>query len=635
LSALALVGTVAAQDAQRPIGGLLPATTVAAFHYTPGGPAAHDFLQRLAADLDLEAAKATLAKLGRIVDDELADLLDSGLDGMMGESFDEMLADLEEECPSLYDSVVGGQHGLIGPVVVGVSMSPFNPLPGVLAVARPSDTAAADRVYDALTACFDSGVSLKQDDVELHVIGDGGDQPIIISRVGSDFFASTDQDLVRGAIRLATGSTEPSHISRRVGGLAAGPMSRGTGMTLDLAALADALDGLRGFMPQEQAVTSVVDRVIATMRTINGVAVSARFDDAGLALETMVTVDEAAALAAGEEEFLALLTCAGCELGAPDLVPAGAASVWAGTFSATAFVDWLDSWLVDLAALGAGDVSVRSLVGDYLDIDLDAALLDWFGTGWHTAQLEVYDTDLRSLLQSPATVTVVPVASEAAAREGLVLWQQVVRSAASVTEELLSGAGLEDEAAVPVGTLDLLSVRPASYRGVGYERWRIGPTTDAGLLVIGGNLVIATPASAARDVIDVYLGGRSITSDPLLGPLLANQPAEATAYDLTDVPRYLHGFAELADLASAPMASLLQVALVAGLESSWTDPDGGSGDGASDIDPADIPTFEELLDLTDLGTTVLQSLALRSGVAIGTTEHVGGVIWSTWRLPLR
>ncbi|HET8986463.1 MAG TPA: hypothetical protein VFN03_11960, partial [Trueperaceae bacterium] len=182
LIALLFLGTATAQVAQRPIGGLLPATTVAAFHYTPGGPTAHDFLGRLAADLDLDAAKATLAKLGGIVDEELGDLLDTGFDGMMGESFDEMLADLEEECPSLYDSVVGGEaHGLVGPVVVGVSMSPFNPLPGVLLVARPADRAAADRVYDALTNCFDSGVSLKQDDVELHVIGDGGDQPIIIS----------------------------------------------------------------------------------------------------------------------------------------------------------------------------------------------------------------------------------------------------------------------------------------------------------------------------------------------------------------------------------------------------------------------------------------------------------------------
>jgi hypothetical protein len=406
-------------------------------------------------------------------------------------------------------------------------------------------------------------------------------------------------------------------------------------MTLDLAALADALDGLRGFVPQEQAVTTVVDRVIATLRTINGVAVSARFDDAGLAIETMVTVDEAAALAAGEDEFLALLTCAGCDVGAPDLVPAGAAALWAGTFSANALVDWLDSWLVDLGELGVGDVSIRGLAADYLDIDLDAALLGWFGTSWHTAQLDVYDTDLRSWLQTPATVTVVPVASEAAAREGVVLWQQVVRSAASVTEELMVEAGLEDESNLPAGMFDMLSVRPASYRGVGYERWRVGPTTDAALLVIGGNLVIATPASAARPVIDVYLGGRSVSTDPLLGPLLADQPAGATGYELTDVPRYLRGFADIADLAAAPMATGLQLALVAGLEGVFSGRDEDAAGEALDIDPEDIPTFEELLDLTDLGTDVLQALALRTGVAIGTTEHVGGVIWTTWRLPLR
>lgn len=639
-AALLSLGVALAQEAQKPLGSLLPDTTVAAFHFTPDATG-HSFLETLARDLDLDAARATIDKLVRVIGPELEDvfgedfdkLLESGVHGLMHESLTELSDDLADTCPALHSAVMNGSRdALSGPTVLGVSMSRYNPMPGALLVTRPADATAADAVYDALVGCFDAGVSLKQDGVDLHLFADGSDQPVLVARVAGTYMAATDQDLLRASVRLALGSTEPSHISHRVGSLAAGPMSRGVGMTLDLTALADALDGLRGFLPQERPVAVVVDRVLNSLRVVNGIAVSARVDDAGLALETLVTVDEGVASATGETALLDLLTCAGCRLGSPALVPAGAASVYAGTFSATQLVAWLDGWLADLRELGAGDLDVRGLVADYLGVDLDDALLGWLGTGWITSQLDVYDTDLRAWLNSPATVSLIPVSDEAAARRGVASWPGIVRQFTGMTERLLDGSGMAIEYGAQAGTalssMDMLSVRTATYRGVSYERWRLGPVSDSALAVFGGHLVVATPATAIEDVIDVYLGAPSITSDPKLAPLIAGQPAGATAYEVVDVPRYLRGLAEVADLASAPMATGLQVAVAAGLERD------GSGSQSTN-DPVDVPTFDDWLNLTDLGTQVLEALAARTGTAVGTTENVGGVIWTTWRLPLR
>lgn len=636
-AALAGLGVASAQDAQRPLGSLLPDTTIAAFHFSPSS-SGHAFLEALAGDLDLEAAGATVAKLARLIgdefDDELGDLFDSGMHGLMDESFAEMTQELAASCPALADSLTEETfEALLGPTVVAVSMSRFNPMPGVLLVSRPADLVLADGLYDALVSCYDAGVSLKQDGVDLHLFADGSDQPLLVARVDGAFLASTDQDLLRSSVRLALGSTEPSHISHRVGSLAAGPMSRGFGMTVDLAALADALDGLRGFLPQEAPYTSVIDRVLASLRVVNGVAVSARVDDAGLVFESLVSVDEEAADVTGETALLELLTCAGCDTGGLELIPTGAAGVWAGTFSPTQFVAWLDTWLADLQELGVGDLDTRSLVSEYLGVDLDEVLLDWVGTGWHTAQLDVYDTDVRSWLNSPATVMLVPVTDEAAARRGVAQWQGLVRGFTGLGESLFADyadlpSEYSDEAQAALASIDMLSVRPGTYRGVSYERWRYGPVSDSAVAVIGGYLVVAMPASTIEDVIDVYLGAPGIAADPRLGPLLAGQPAGAGAYTVVDVPRYLNGFAAIADLASAPLATGLQVAVAAALQR-----DAESAGVA--IDPADVPTFDELLSLTDLGTKALTALAARTGTAVGTTESVGGVIWTTWRLPLK
>src|SRR5690606_18026707 len=129
--ALLALGSASAQETQRPLGSFLPDTTIAAFHFTPDA-SGHGFLKAVAGDLDLEAAGATVAKLGRLLGDEFGEdfdaLLGLGLHGMLDGSFDEIAGELTEECPALHDALVGGfDDGLVGPTVLAVSMSRFYP----------------------------------------------------------------------------------------------------------------------------------------------------------------------------------------------------------------------------------------------------------------------------------------------------------------------------------------------------------------------------------------------------------------------------------------------------------------------------------------------------------------------------
>jgi len=131
---LAGLGVAVAQDAPRPLGSLLPDTTIVAFHINPSA-SGHDFIETLAADLDIGAAADTVAKLARLIGDELDEdllgLFDSGMHGLLGGSFDEMAEELGADCPALSGTFTDETvHALMGPTVLAVSMSRFNPMPG-------------------------------------------------------------------------------------------------------------------------------------------------------------------------------------------------------------------------------------------------------------------------------------------------------------------------------------------------------------------------------------------------------------------------------------------------------------------------------------------------------------------------
>lgn len=629
LSLLLAGGSAAFGQSDRatpPLSALLPASTVVAFHASdldvPRG-----FWEGALQSAGLAEVLPILERLLALAGEEAAHVLGGG--ELTGE-FEDMkrvaLAELAEECPAVAGQLDGFDHSTRwGSVVVGVSVSQYNPLPGVVAVLRPADPQRVADIYRELVYCFASEVSLSQDGVQIDAFGDGSDQPLITALLGGDIVVATNVDLTRAAIRLANGANEPSHLHTPIGQLASNMMSGGVGMTVDFAAIAHAARGLIGAIPTGEESAALVLKLLASLETVSGMAVNATFDGAGLVFSSVVTVDDSH----GESELATLTLGTGAPLDPPVLIPRGAAMLSVGHFSLPAFVDWIDSWLAAAEPVIGERLDVRGLAAEYLGVDLDAALLGWIGTTWHVAEHEVPSTDLFSYLVGMEGVFTVPVTSEAAALEGI---DMLVDMLARIIEEAGAFADVPYSDYAPTDQFladgmsfdDTVSVKAQAYRGVPYERWRLGPLTDVGVGVFGGHLVVANPAATMSRVIDVYLGGPNVLGDANIGHLVTSQSASQSGYEIIDLPRYLRGVSQIADAASAPLATAVRALLREAV---------AAGELTASVD--ELPTFAELVTLGDFAADLLTALAARTGVAVGSSEVVGSALWSTFRVPLR
>lgn len=614
LAAAAALAVFTAAAAQPSVATLLPATTVLAVHLSPEGVDTST-LESLLADLDLDRAAQAARKLAALIEE--ADLAPSS-----GEDAPGPFTDLAAECPELADAV---REDAFGPVVVGVSVSRFDPMPDLVAAARPAEPEAAARLVEAAVACLDGTVLGSEGGAELHLLADGSDMPLVMAAAEGFVVVATDPDLVRGALRRARGAGEPGFASTRLGSISGSMTDSGLGVTLDLAAAADALELYRGVLGEAPQAGPVLDRFVTTLRVLGGFAWHVTVDGGGVVVESVTAFDQRLAAAAGEDELLALLTCEGCEPTVPDLLPRDAVALSGGVYRVGALVDWLETWFADLREAGLVDADLRGTLEGALGVDLDDALLAWVGDSWHTAVLEVLGTDARTWLQGLPAVVAVPVSSEDAARRGVGLWLEALGNLGEMGELLAEDAGAPDELRLD----GVVAVRERSYRGVGYLRLRAGPTFDLGVAVFGGHLVLGWPAASLHAAVDAYLGSyvpagvawRTYES-------LGIEGTGVTGYRLVDAPAFLRGLARVADLAAGPVAT-----------AAWLAAQGAAAGLAQDDAPGlpaeDLLTYDELIALADVVTEALEALADRTGVAVGTTELRNGARWTTWRLPLR
>ncbi len=616
LQTLTTLALIAVGSAQAPLSELLPDTTLLAVHVSPEGFDATT-VSELVGDLDLEPSLDVLKRAFSVIGGELAE------EDMFGDLREESpFGELTESCPELSATIHAAVHDL-GPSVAAVSFSRFDPEPALVFATRPEDPALAGELVASAVECLDGRSLGSQGESEMWVVGDGGDFPLVLAATGGTFAASSDPDALRAVLRRAEGTGDPGFTDTRIGRLTAGLTSRGVGFSVNLAAVADALEAFRFVASDEEATGALFDRLLATLRVVNGFAWHATVDAGGVLVESVASYDERLAAELGEDELIELLTCAGCRLGAPQLLPRDAVAVSGGVLPVDALVAWLDSWLSSLAELGAVPQGwdVRSAVGDVLGLDLDAALLGWLGDSWHAATLGVLDTDLRGWLQGPPTVVTVPVSSEDSARAGVAMWPTVLARLGDLTEGMSAGTDMEGAFRLD----EAVSVREGVYRGVAYTRYRTGPSVDVGVAVFGGHLVIGSPVAALHEAIDVFHGD-VVAAGPAWRTYegLGLGEAEAQAYGVTYAPDLLRGIARVSDLAAGSFASVL-----------WFGLQGAAVSMGSEADLKALPSYDELIGVADAVTAALRTLADRTGPAVGTAELVNGARWSTWRLPLR
>ncbi|MBX3141655.1 MAG: hypothetical protein KF875_12930 [Trueperaceae bacterium] len=602
--------------AQRPLAALLPQSTVLAVELRPAG-LDPDVLHSLFADLDTSEAES--------VWEGLAGLLYAADGGGMTElrrGHGAMRDVMFEECPDLSKALFESDAGSWS-AAAGVSVSRFAPKPELLLAVRGATRSAAARLLAGAVACFDGRRYGVEGSSAIYLVGDGGDSPALLAESGGVLLVATEPELLRGAVRRSTGATEPSFLDTRIASAAQELGQMGLKATVNLAALADTMRLVRGAVPPEAA--GLFERLVTTLRIVGGFSWGLTLDGGGVLVRTASAWDEALAKASGEDALLALLECEGCRVGQPPLLPESTVAVEAGAFPLAAFVDWLDSWLSDVAATGAfaaGEpTDVRGAAAAFLGLDLGEALLDWSDGSAYFLTLGVLDTDLRNWVTGLPSVTVVPATSEDAAWRGVRSWLE----AAERFNSLLVSTSRAEEFAGALEFSQAVSVRELQHAGVEYLRVRSGPTLDVGLAVFDGNLVIGSPTAALLQAIDsrsAPVARPAALAPGLIG--LTRAPGALVGYSLVDSRSFLRGLAQVAELASAPTATLLWLAGHALTETragAW-------------LGDAQVPTYDQVLVLTDLAVAAMRTLADSTETATGTVTVLDGARWSSWRLPL-
>ncbi|MBX3144275.1 MAG: hypothetical protein KF813_10995 [Trueperaceae bacterium] len=550
-TALLLATPALAQSA--PHSHLLPASSVAVISHIPGG-------------IDLSVLEPALAGLDVVgVSEIFANLTGVALAGEQGLTFDGLISSvlgngmtgMAEVCPQL-SSIDGGSGFtyLAGPLTVAVTVSQFRPMPGFIALLTPSDGARASAMVSAIASCFQTEtVVLDQDGVRLYQFGGSTDGRGTLAFFDDVALLASDTDLARAVVRLARGSNEPSLRSSAVGAVAAEVTRPGLSVVVD----GDAIANLAAaFTP---ATTSgadpLTDRLVASLRTLGGFGMHIALRDGAFEISTVLTPNQAG----GDATLARMLTCEGCSpISLPDELPAGTVTVAAGTLPVNDLVTWIDGWLSASESMTGETMNVRGLVSEYLGLDLDAGLLNWWDGAWYSVQLGLPGVDMNTFLHGVDTITVLPVRSEAAAAASLDQWAagltNLTRLAPPGVLQALFGMvsfdepGSDDEA-------PLFHATDVTYRGVSYQRWRSAPVLDVAVMVEDGQLIIATPASVMRRVIDFRIDAARGAMDAHMQSALPRVARGAVAYAVHDFPRALAHYASIIDTVSTPVASAM------------------------------------------------------------------------------
>ena len=557
-----IVPSAAAQD----LAELAPPAAILTLDVERPADVGDDLLSDLA-DLGWDEAKDTLERVFRLVGDDTLDAFDRDLLGMLrgpGPG-DELAAELRAECPDLPPGLAPFE--LLDAGLVTLAMTSMQPFPTVTAIARvrPEAASAAADLHDTLVGCF-ADARMQQDGIELHVMADGSDLPVVVARIDDVYVVATTPDAVRGVIRRATGSDEPSLADRPLRQTTERFVGTGVGLMLDLTAMADIIEGFVGPGDTTTAEGYLQDRLLSAARTVGGFASRWGLSADGIVMESAVAVDPDG----GDPALADLLLCSTCAVSRAFLAPAGSVAVASQHVPVRGIFAYLQGVLDGVADVTGEDLDLRDLVQEAFGLDLDAALLDWAGSEVHLVQLEAFEPGLGPLIYGVPTVALMPVASPDAARQGLAMLADALAPLAN--EPLADGRWMGSRTPfLPGGDLlDLpeaspgqgwIATRSFTYRDVDVQRIQVGPVVDLGIALVGNHLVVGHPSHAVEDVIDTFRGVQAALDSPAYRRARGGAPAGAPYVMVQDVSAELAGYADLGDILAQPAASLLAVAI--------------------------------------------------------------------------
>ena len=559
----ALAPAARAQDLQR----LLPADTAVAL----GLHELDDARELLAPFVD------PWVELG--VGEALAEVL-GGLDaaGLMGVPLDADELDGGFDVPTELEGIE--IWDLLGREAwLGVSVSPFNPLPAVTLLARIDGETGVR--FDALFAREIAGGALALDEGALGFIVvalDGGGFPLAAARDGDLLALSSNPDVLRGVLRQRQGSTEPSfgdapRAAATLGALGEGQLHG----FLDLGPLARSLAPLAAGVGFDASV----ERLLELFDTLGPIAGVTRLSEDGTATTTLQQLQQSG----GDDALIALL---GAPAAAPrellGWVPEGALSVQVSALDLQAWWRYFSALVADLRELGVPDLD--RTITDVLGIDVARDLVGWSAPGLIVVQTGLGQT---AELGAPAsdllgeTVFGLRTTDDAAAEAGL----------RRMLEELAQRVALFADPFAEPGANAVVVVRELTLAGVGARAYDVLPGLTLVTAVADGMAWIATDEAGLERVLLAGRGGAQLPAP--FADLADLVPADATAFTLAD---------NRASLAATGDALKQQVQLLAGF--------GGGG-----ID------FDAVERATDALEAYLEAIAPRFGGTVSWSSHGG------------
>lgn len=401
---------------------------------------------------------------------------------------------------------------------LGLSVSPYNPLPALLLLARVDGDLAAR--FDALLARVagePEGQALTEGGIGFVLVAPAQGLPLAAVRTGDLLALSTNPDVLRGVLRRLQGAAEPGFLDAPGVVETLARLEPGTlyGF-LDLGPLA------RGLAPLAQGLgfDRSVARLEAMLETLGAYAGVTRIDVDGTRTATLRRLDGAGR----DPELRALLTG-----GAPaprDLlvwVPQDALSAQVTALDPEAWWSYVRGLVGDLTELGIPDLD-RTLF-DVLGVDVARDVLAWTAPGMAVVQTGAPPV---AAIGAPAedllgqTVYVFRTRDAAAAEAGL----------ARTLEALAQRAVVFADPFAQPGATPTVSVRERRVGDATVRVYDLIPGLTLATAVTADVALLGTTETGVVAVLEA--GAAGIALPAAFAALLPEVPADARAFVLGD-----------------------------------------------------------------------------------------------------